>query len=156
MRACRARAAGAARAAVRPRVGVPARGFWQQIGVELVATEQASPQKLGVHLASASAQDLPAGDELVHLRLQLELELRHLAIEGGTPINYALDKAHVALSQAGFRSIDYISACDAQTLEPFEQDKAPEGREGRLLLAAWMGATRLIDNLAFCRPAPAP
>ncbi len=79
------------------------------------------------------------------------LSAAKVAIEDGTPINYALDKAHVALSEAGFRSIDYISACDAQTLEPFGQDKAPEGREGRLLLAAWMGSTRLIDNLAFCR-----
>lgn len=73
-------------------------------------------------------------------------------IESGTPIKYALDKAHAALSEAGFRSIDYIAACDAHTLEPFDQEKAPEGRDGRLLLAAWMGTTRLIDNLPFHRP----
>jgi len=74
-------------------------------------------------------------------------------IESGTPIKYALDKAHEALNEAGFRSIDYISACDAFTLEAFEDDKAPPDREGRLLLAAWMGSTRLIDNLAFRRDA---
>lgn len=75
------------------------------------------------------------------------------AIEAGTPIEYALDKAHEALGAAGFRSIDYVSACDAHTLEPFEHGNAPPGRDGRLLLAAWMGTTRLIDNLAFRREA---
>lgn len=73
------------------------------------------------------------------------------AIEGGAPIEYSLDKAHEALSSAGFSSIDYISACDAHSLVPFDPGKAPIDREGRLLLAAWMGATRLIDNLAFRR-----
>lgn len=72
-------------------------------------------------------------------------------IEQGTPIKFSLDRAHVALSEAGFRSIDYIAACDAHTLEEFNQEKAPEDRDGRLLLAAWMGTTRLIDNLAFRR-----
>ena len=75
------------------------------------------------------------------------------AIEGGTPIKYALDKAHEALNAAGFRSIDYIAACDAFTLEAIEDEKAPLDRDGRLLLAAWMGSTRLIDNLAFRREA---
>lgn len=79
------------------------------------------------------------------------LQMAKTEIESGTPIGYALDQAHQTLNEAGFRSIDYISACDAQTLEPFEDEKAPRDRDGRLLLAAWMGTTRLIDNLAFKR-----
>lgn len=73
------------------------------------------------------------------------------AVEAGAPIEYSLDKAHEALNAAGFSSIDYITACDAHSLVPFDPGKAPVDRDGRLLLAAWMGTTRLIDNLAFKR-----
>jgi pantoate--beta-alanine ligase len=41
----------------------------------------------------------------------------------------------------GFKSIDYLAACHAQTLEPWQK-----GDPLRVLGAAWMGTTRLIDN----------
>jgi len=47
------------------------------------------------------------------------------------------------LREAGFSSVDYLALVDARTLEPIA---APQG-EMRLIAAAKIGATRLIDNL---------
>ena len=49
-----------------------------------------------------------------------------------------------SLVDAGFSRIEYFALVDAATLEPLE---APAG-EMRLIAAAVMGSTRLIDNLA--------
>ena len=49
------------------------------------------------------------------------------------------------LLSAGFTKIDYIEVRDAETLGPFA---AKSGRKGRILAAAWLGKTRLIDNVA--------
>jgi len=64
------------------------------------------------------------------------------AIAAGAPVAAALDEARASLSAAGFQ-VDYIGLADAETLLP---DPAP-GRPRRLLAAARMGATRLIDNI---------
>lgn len=48
-------------------------------------------------------------------------------------------KAH--LLAAGFQSIDYLEVCHSQTLEPWQV-----GDPARILVAAWLGKTRLIDN----------
>lgn len=47
-----------------------------------------------------------------------------------------------ALLATGFTKIDYVEVRDAETLGPY----AP-GRPGRVLAAAWLGKTRLIDNV---------
>lgn len=46
------------------------------------------------------------------------------------------------LERAGFGKIDYVAAVDAESLAPLRAD-----RPGRVLAAAWLGRTRLIDNL---------
>ena len=50
------------------------------------------------------------------------------------------------LAAGGFSSIDYFALTDAATLE---QLNAYDGRPARLLAAARIGKTRLIDNLAI-------
>ena len=45
-----------------------------------------------------------------------------------------------------FTKIDYIEMRDAQTLGPYDPSA---GRPGRVLVAAWLGKTRLIDNVAI-------
>lgn len=68
-----------------------------------------------------------------------------IAAKGGL-INKAIEVATQDLLQAGFAKVDYIAVRDAETLEPF----APKsGRPGRVLGAAWLGSTRLIDNVAI-------
>jgi len=66
------------------------------------------------------------------------------AILGGTPVRLALDTGRKSLVEAGFSRIDYFALIDADTLEPLEN---PAG-EMRLIAAAAIGPTRLIDNLA--------
>jgi pantoate--beta-alanine ligase len=67
------------------------------------------------------------------------------AIMGGVPVGEAIRRAKQALIDAGFLRIDYLALVDAATLEPVE---TPVG-EMRLIAAAVIGTTRLIDNLAL-------
>jgi pantoate--beta-alanine ligase len=65
------------------------------------------------------------------------------AISGGAPVAEALERARARLAEAGFDPIDYVELRDAETLAPL----ARLDRPGRLLAAAKLGRTRLIDNL---------
>jgi pantoate--beta-alanine ligase len=65
------------------------------------------------------------------------------AIMGGASIAETLEAARARLSSAGFGPIDYVELRDSETLEP-----APDlSRPARLLAAARIGRTRLIDNV---------
>jgi pantoate--beta-alanine ligase len=66
------------------------------------------------------------------------------AIASGGDITTALANARMEITQAGF-SIDYVEARNANTLAPVKSKK-----DGpiRLLVAARIGKTRLIDNMA--------
>ncbi len=65
-------------------------------------------------------------------------------ITAGKPIGRALTKARAAIADAGF-ALDYLEARDAETLAPITSRKR---RPIRLLVAARIGKTRLIDNVA--------
>jgi pantoate--beta-alanine ligase len=65
------------------------------------------------------------------------------AIEGGAPIAEALERAAARLAEAGFDAVDYVALCDSATLRPLGNLDRP----ARLLAAARIGNTRLIDNL---------
>ncbi len=65
------------------------------------------------------------------------------AIGRGEPVAAALALAHRRLGDAGFGPIDYVALCDADTLMPIDRLDGP----ARLLAAARLGTTRLIDNL---------
>ena len=56
-----------------------------------------------------------------------------------------LHESRSALRDGGFSRIDYFALVDADTLEPLEE---PQGAM-RLIAAAVIGTTRLIDNLAI-------
>ncbi|HSQ98496.1 MAG TPA: pantoate--beta-alanine ligase [Sphingomicrobium sp.] len=71
------------------------------------------------------------------------LQYARTAILDGSPVQLTLQTARKSLIEAGFSRIDYLSLVDAATLEPVE---APTGAM-RLIAAAVIGATRLIDNL---------
>ena len=66
------------------------------------------------------------------------------AILGGEPVADALARAKQMLVEAGFLKIDYFALVNADTLEPVD---ATTGEELRLIAAATIGTTRLIDNL---------
>ena len=66
-------------------------------------------------------------------------------IAKGADITAACANAKLKLRNAGFQTIDYLDVRDAQTL------RAPTGQKGeslRILVAAFLGKTRLIDNVA--------
>jgi pantoate--beta-alanine ligase len=65
------------------------------------------------------------------------------SIQAGGDVAEALDKASARLEAAGFDPIDYVALHDAETLAPMTELDRP----ARLLAAARMGRTRLIDNL---------
>jgi pantoate--beta-alanine ligase len=63
-------------------------------------------------------------------------------IRSGMTAEAAEERARNTVLSSGFQKVDYIAARDAMTLGPYEN-----GRPGRLLAAAWLGKTRLIDNI---------
>jgi pantoate--beta-alanine ligase len=65
------------------------------------------------------------------------------AIQDGGDVARALANALQALERAGFGPIDYVALCDADSLEALTFLDRP----ARILAAARLGKTRLIDNL---------
>ncbi len=65
------------------------------------------------------------------------------AIAAGAEVAAALAAARDKLARAGFDPIDYVELCDAETLAAVASLERP----ARLLVAARIGRTRLIDNL---------
>ena len=65
------------------------------------------------------------------------------AMAGGAVVESTLVQGKAALEKAGF-IVDYLELRDAYSLKTVEYVGAP----ARLLVAAWLGTTRLIDNIA--------
>jgi len=69
----------------------------------------------------------------------------------GVPVNEALVEARVRITQAGFDRLDYVSAVAPDNLVDLPGEALSLGEKARILSAAWMGKTRLIDNMGFQR-----
>ena len=69
----------------------------------------------------------------------------------GVPVSDALAEARSRIEEAEFGALDYVSAVDPLTLENLPDGPVLPGQVGRVLGAAWMGKTRLIDNMGFKR-----
>jgi pantoate--beta-alanine ligase len=95
----------------------------------------------GLALSSRNAYLSPAERQAAPT-LQRTLVDTARRIAGGEAVAAALAAAGDALARAGFK-IDYVEAVDAETLAPL----TGLGRPARLLAAAWLGKTRLIDNV---------
>jgi len=89
--------------------------------------------------AYLTAEELTVARQLNKILARAGQRLR--AGVGGT---IACEGATQALLKAGFSSVDYVAFCDPDSLAPLETF---EGR-GRILAAARLGKTRLIDNMA--------
>ncbi len=66
-------------------------------------------------------------------------------VANGADVHSCIAGAKRKLKAAGFEKIDYLEVRDAATLAV---PAAADGRALRVLVAAWLGKTRLIDNVA--------
>lgn len=67
-----------------------------------------------------------------------------LKAAAGAPFTVITTDAMANLAAAGFTKVDYVEIRDAQTLSA----AVSPGKPLRVLAAAWLGKTRLIDNVA--------
>ena len=112
------------------------------IAVEIVGVPTVREED-GLALSSRNAY-LSTDERERAVALRNALKAARDAILAGSPVGAALRDAKQSLVDAGFLRIDYLALVDASTLEPLEQPKA----EMRLIAAAVIGTTRLIDNIA--------
>jgi pantoate--beta-alanine ligase len=87
---------------------------------------------------------LSTADRQTAVALHATLQDMRSEVSVGVSCGEAERRATAALKTLGFR-VDYVAARNAETLEP------PNGRTGeplRILAAARLGSTRLIDNIA--------
>jgi pantoate--beta-alanine ligase len=111
------------------------------LGLEIVGVPTVREPD-GLALSSRNAY-LSADERPRAVSLPNALNEAKRAIRAGQPVTSALEEAKQTVLGAGFSRIDYLALVDADTLEPLE---GPEG-EMRLIAAAVIGTTRLIDNL---------
>ena len=97
----------------------------------------------GLALSSRNAL-LSADERKLALALPNALQDAARRIGDGEPVGGVLARAKQTLVDAGFLKIDYVALVDAATLEPLDE---PAG-EMRLIAAATLGTTRLIDNVS--------
>lgn len=88
---------------------------------------------------------LSAADREAAATLPRAMKAAIEAIEAGGEAAPALTALEAALIQAGFSSVDYAALADSASLSPLER---LTGTSARLLVAARIGGTRLIDNMA--------
>jgi pantoate--beta-alanine ligase len=146
---------------VQPRVAVFGRKDFQQCFVIRELTRQFNlpidvvagdtlREADGLAMSSRNAY-LGAAERIQAAQLQRELVVIMAAVQAGERDFEALcTTASRHLRMAGWR-VDYVALRDADTLQP----PAPDSTRLVVLGAAWLGTTRLIDNLDFTLPARA-
>lgn len=95
----------------------------------------------GLALSSRNAYLSPA-ERAIAPALNRAMTVCAAAIKSGTPIPDATTAATATVLSSGFKSVDYIAVRDANTLAEPHADSPL-----RILAAAWLGKTRLIDNI---------
>jgi pantoate--beta-alanine ligase len=116
------------------------------MGVQIIAVPT---MRDGDGLALSSRNSYLSEDERARaLALPRALQAAADAIEEGQPVNGAIAEARRALDDAGFAPIDYVALVDAATFEPLHS----AGGRMRLIAAAKIGNTRLIDNVPVDAP----
>ena len=115
------------------------------IPVEIIGAPTARADD-GLALSSRNAYLSPE-ERIAAVALPTAMKAAAAAVAQGARIEEAEQAAVAALKSAGFGQVDYVEvreASDLSRLGPGPIGDAP----GRILVAAWLGKTRLIDNMA--------
>ena len=139
---------------VRPDVAIFGEKDYQQLAV---IQQMVADLDLGIEIIGLPTQRAQDGLALSSRNAYLNDEERKAALalpralgeakrqmEKGGSVEEALTRAGATLIAQGFDPVDYVMLCDAVTLEPMHVLDRP----ARLLGAAKLGRTRLIDNIA--------
>ncbi len=115
------------------------------IPIEIIGAPTARAED-GLALSSRNAY-LSAQERAAAVALPAAMKAAAAEVAAGGRIDAAEQKAKAALQAAGFGQVDYVEVREARDLSrlgpgPIDQAK------GRILVAAWLGKTRLIDNMA--------
>ncbi len=110
------------------------------VHIEAVATVREAD---GLALSSRNAYLSPA-ERAIAPTLFRALIQAAAAIKAGGDVRDLIEEGERALLEGGFSKVDYFEACDALTLKAVSDAHAP----ARILAAAHLGTTRLIDNVA--------
>ena len=139
---------------VRPDIALFGEKDYQQLAV---IRRMVADLDMGLEIVGVPTQRAEDGLALSSRNAYLTEDERHKALalpralgeakrqmEKGASVEAALARAIATLAAHGFATIDYVTLCDAATLEPMTVLDRP----ARLLGAAKLGRTRLIDNIA--------
>jgi pantoate--beta-alanine ligase len=146
-------------AQVRPDLALFGEKDWQQLAVirrmarDLDLTQPLAERILGVPTVreadglalSSRNRYLSAEDRTRAEVLPTAMGKAIAAIAAGAEVAAVLGAAKAALLAGGFASVDYVALADADSLEPLGELGE---RPARLFVAARIGGTRLIDNMA--------
>lgn len=137
---------------VRPDVAIFGEKDWQQLAI---IRRMAGDLDMDIEIVGAPIVREADGLAMSSRNRYLDLRERERAsalpraleraageIGRGGSVESALEGVRSALADAGFSPIDYVAYADGASLEPAETRIT----NGRILAAAWMGGTRLIDN----------
>jgi len=113
-----------------------------QLGVEILGVGTVRDED-GLALSSRNAY-LSPDERSKAVELPRTLDVTAKRVLSGTPVPEALADAEVRLKAAGFSRVDYVALVNALTLEPLNRPVGPM----RLIAAAVIGKTRLIDNIS--------
>lgn len=100
------------------------------------------------HGLALSSRNAYLSDQQLHIARRLNGVLAETAAQAARrrPIPGLEKEARSALLKAGFDRVDYVAVRRAEDLKPFRDNVADA--PARVLAAAWIGQTRLIDNMA--------
>ncbi|AGB46655.1 pantoate--beta-alanine ligase [Mesorhizobium australicum WSM2073] len=95
----------------------------------------------GLAMSSRNAY-LDEADLQIARQFNVILRKAAAALAAGAGQEETIAEASRVLVATGFQKVDYVEARESLTLTPWRRDRA-----GRVLAAAWLGKTRLIDNV---------
>ncbi|TPL85456.1 pantoate--beta-alanine ligase [Mesorhizobium sp. B2-3-14] len=103
-----------------------------------------APTIRDAHGLAMSSRNAYLDEAELQIARQFNVILRKAAaaLAAGAGQEETIAEASRVLVATGFQKVDYVEARESLTLTPWRRDRA-----GRVLAAAWLGKTRLIDNV---------